>query len=462
MSSLKISQLTATTTNTIGSWVIVNNSGETTSNKSQLEYVLGLTTGSAGDSIRSNNFLTASGATASARDTLAIGNGATASAETAIALGRQSLAAGQRDIAIGYLANTDAAESQDGVAIGTEARVVRDYGIAIGFDAIALTDGIAIGRSTRPIGDTCTAIGVGNVSAGNRGYAIGAGIFADRDDAGAIGSTLYVDGANSIALGSNNDIGRSGGSCASSVNIGYNNDVFTGDEQIVIGSNATSRAKGSVNITPGGLIKASDTYAIQIGGSGHTYSSALVGLGAGSVRIGGFNDRMQFTPGRGNIFIGGSGNTFNTSAGLGEGNVFLGLSGRSISAGQRTTWVENLTVYGNIAQGFTTYTGSTVDIDIATQGYVEVTAVDSGTTYNINITPTPSDIGRQLTLYIEWSSGATINFIGSGVTQWKWGNGLGQPVFSASTSTAVSRSIIVMNTWDGNDMWEVSRSMNME
>lgn len=462
MSNLKISQLTATTTNTIGSWVIVNNSGETVSNKSELEYVLGLTIGSAGNSIRSNDFLTTSGGTASGPDSIAIGNGATALDDQSIAIGRQAYAARERDIAIGFGANTDLTESQDGVAIGTDARVVRDYGIAIGYDAIALTDGIAIGRSTRPIGDTCTAIGKQNVAAGNRGYAIGASIFADRDDAGAIGSTLYVDGANSIALGSNNNIGQTGGQCASSVNIGYNNDIESGDEQIVIGSNATSKAKGSINISAGGNLRTSDYYSLLIGGSGNTYSSGSVGLGAGNIKIGGFDDEFLFTPDKGNVFIGGFDNTYNTASSLGRGNVFLNISGRTIGGFTGTTVVENLYLYGNIRQAFETYTGTTIDIDVSNQGYVEVSALNSGSTYDIEIIPSPNSIGNQLTLFIEWKSGATINFVASGNVQWRFGNGAGTPVFSASTSTAVSRSILVFNTWNGNDMWEVSRSMNME
>jgi hypothetical protein len=122
--------------------------------------------------------------------------------------------------------------------------------------------------------------------------------------------------------------------------------------------------------------------------------------------------------------------------------------------------MENTYVYGSVAQGFTTYTGTTIDIDLSTQGYVEVSALSTGTTYNINVTPAPNQIGNQLTLFIEYVSGATINFVSGGSVQWRWNASLGTPVFSATTGQ-VTRSIIVTNTWDGNDMWEVSRSMNM-
>jgi hypothetical protein len=453
MSSLKISQLTATTTNTIGSWVIVNNSGETVSNKSELEYVLGLSIGSATNSMRSNDLLTTSGGTASGIDSIAIGNGATALDDQSIAIGRQSYAARERDIAIGYGANTDLTESQDGIAIGTDAKVVRDYGIAIGYDAIALTDGIAIGRSTRPIGDTCTAIGVGNTAAGNRGYAIGANIFADRDDAGAIGSTLYVDGANSIAVGSNNDIGRTGGQCANSVNIGYNNDIKTGNNQIAIGAGNIIESTGSIVISAAGisgLLNSNNTTVI--GTSGLTITS---NFGPNNVMVGGLNNTIN-NPVSKTTIIGGESNNFNTAAGTFENVVALGLSGRSINPSSNTTFVENLAVFGTITQAFQTYSDAgTIDINPGRQGFVQIEA--TGGTYNLNITPAPNTIGDTISLFIEYTSGATINFVGSGSVQWRFNDGIA-PTFSAAT---VSRSILVFNTWDGNDMWEVSRSMNM-
>jgi hypothetical protein len=460
MANLKISQLTATTTNDIGSWVVINNSGETTTNKSQLENVLGLTIGTGADSIRSSDVLTTSGGTASGQDTIAIGNGAQALEAQGIAIGKSSIAGRERDIAIGFGANTDPIESEDGVAIGTDARVVRDYGIAIGYDAVALTDGIAIGRSTRPIGDTCIAIGRQNVSAGNRGYAIGASIFCDRDDAGAIGSTVYVDGARSVAIGANGTIGQSGGSCEDSVNIGSDNDIAGGShKQVSIGYQANTAGTGAINISSGGF-PVNSSYGINIGGTGNTLASGTVLFGEGNIRIGGFNETINFTPGNNNTWIGGLQNTWNTSGGLGDNNVFLGLSGRTLSPGtNNTTYVENLAVYGSITQGFTTYSDAgTIIIDPSTQGYVQIEA--TGGTYNIQVSPAPNNIGDTVTLFVEYTSGATVNFASPGVVQWKFQEAYGKtaPVFSATT---VTRSIIVFNTWDGNDMWEVSRSMNM-
>lgn len=461
MSSLKISQLTATTSNTIGSWVVINNSGETTTNKSQLEDVLGLTIGAGANSMRSADLLATSGGTASGESAIALGNGASALDAQSIAIGKQAYAARERDIAIGFGANTDLTESQDGIAIGTGARVVRDYGIALGYDAIALTDGIAIGRSTRPIGDTCIAIGASNVAAGNRGYVIGYGMFADRDDAGAIGASMYVDGARSVAVGANGTIGQSGGSCEDSVNIGSTNTIAGGgSKQISIGYSATTSATGAINISSGGL-GVNSPFAINIGGSGNTYGGG-VSFGNGNIRIGGFNDTIDFTPGSNNIWLGGLENTINSGGSSGVNNVYLGLSGRTYTTiGDNRTYVENLTVYGGIRQISQQYTTSgAVVIDISTVGYVEI-ETQSGQTYDLQISPSPNSIGDAITLFIQYRDGATITFNNAGNVQWRWGNGAGTPVFSATTGN-VSRSIIVLNSWDGNDVWEVSRSMNME
>jgi hypothetical protein len=75
----------------------------------------------------------------------------------------------------------------------------------------------------------------------------------------------------------------------------------------------------------------------------------------------------------------------------------------------------------------------------------------------LSISPSPSQQGTpELTLLINVSGGASIVFDGSGNTQWRWGNGAGTPSFTNNT-----RSIIKMSAWDGNDLYEISRSLNM-
>jgi hypothetical protein len=58
---------------------------------------------------------------------------------------------------------------------------------------------------------------------------------------------------------------------------------------------------------------------------------------------------------------------------------------------------------------------------------------------------------------IHYYSAATINFVSGGNTQWKWGNGAGAPVFSGNNNY----NILVFRAWDGNDLYEQSRSMWM-
>lgn len=476
MANLKISQLTATTTNTIGSWVVINNSGETTSNKSQLEYVLGMTKGTGVSSIKSADFLTEKPSIADTAYSIALGNGASATtAPSIVAIGNGAYSVSENCIVIGKNAHDQGTGRDDGIAIGTDAEIYQSRAISIGKNAAGVTDAITIGTDGRAIANTSIAIGASTVVAGDYGVGIGYDIFQDRTGASVIGSYSYVSGADSTVVGAQSKLGQTGGDSERStivgaesdiqgpgdnmVAVGYNNSLSGGDGSVAIGTNYTISAPYSIGIggAGGNMLGNTSPYSIFIGGSGHTFASQF---GQGSIKIGGFNDDYPYPVARGNVFIGGSGNTYNASAGLGQGNVFLGLSGRSIGGGSNVTYMENSYVFGSVTQGFTTYTGSTVTINLETQGYVEVSALSTGTTYNIDISPVPNNIGRQLTLFVEYVSGATINFVSGGSVQWRWNASLGTPVFSATTGQT-TRSILVLSSWDGNDMWEVSRSMNM-
>ena len=135
------------------------------------------------------------------------------------------------------------------------------------------------------------------------------------------------------------------------------------------------------------------------------------------------------------------------------------MSGRTLNpTTNNRTFVENLQVFGGISQALTSYsTSGSVVVDVSTMGYVEINTT-AGQTYDISVSPSPSSIGDTVTFFIEYQSGATVNFASVGTTTFRFNPDFGTPVFSAAT---VSRSILVFNTWDGNDMWEVSRSMNM-
>lgn len=455
MANIKISALPSSTANTLDSWFVVNNSGETLTQKSQVKYSIGLTNGDGANSMQSNDFLTTSGTTATGSGSIALGNGTQALNSASISIGQQSYATREGDIAIGLRAGTNIAESNNAVAIGTDSYVIRSYGIAIGYDAVALEDGIAIGRSTRPIGDTCMAIGKQNFAAGNRGYAIGASIWCDKDDAGGIGSNLWIDGLNSLALGAYNYIGQSGGACNSSVAIGNTNTISGASQQIVIGSNNVGKSQGLVVISSDGIDNLQNSEnSVVIGSTGTTISASL---GQNAVVIGGVNNTMTY-PISECVVIGGSGNTYNAAAGTFNNNVLIGLNNRTpASTKNNTAFFENIFSYGQIEQQETTYDGSssTVDVDISSMGVVVLEA--TGGTYNIDIQPVTSNVGLELTLMIKYFSAATINFVSGGLTQWKWGNGAGAPVFSGDNNY----NILVFRAWNDNNLYEQSRSMWM-
>jgi len=455
MSSLKISQLTATTTNTIGSWVIVNNSGETVSNKSQLEYVLGLTKGSGISSIKSNDFLTDLPSEASTDYSIALGNGASAStAPSIVAIGNGAYSVSENCVVIGKNAHDQGTGRDDGIAIGTDAEIYQARAISIGKDAAGVTDAISIGTSSRGIGTATICIGASTTVAGNNGVGIGYDIFQDRDNASVVGAQSYVSGANSTVVGASNGLGQNGGDSENSVVVGVSNQIYGPfDKAIAIGYGNTIKSDGTIVISSAGIsgLENSNNSTV-IGTSGFTVSS---NFGSNNVMIGGLSNTVS-NPLTKTTIIGGESNNFNSVGGDFTNVVALGLSGRTLNPISATTLVESLYVFGTIRQNFQTYIDAgQIDINPGQQGFIEVVA--SGGTYDLNITPAPNDIGDTISLFITYTSGATINFVGGGNVQWRFNENIA-PTFSAATT---SRSILVFNTWDGNDMWEVSRSMNM-
>ena len=140
-----------------------------------------------------------------------------------------------------------------------------------------------------------------------------------------------------------------------------------------------------------------------------------------------------------------------------KNSVVLGVSGRTISSvADNTTVVENFYIYGNTRYEATTFNNSgTCTIDIFSMSHIIINA--TGGTYTLTILPAPSTEGTpEITLLINVTGGAAIAFDNAGVTQFRWGNGAGTPTFTNNT-----KSIIKMASWEGNDMYEISRSMNM-
>lgn len=479
MANLKISQLTATTQNTIGSWVIINNSGETTSNKSQLEYVLGLTKGAGNFSMKSNDFLTELPSVADTAYSIALGNGASATtAPSIVAIGNGAYSVSENCVVIGKNAHDQGTGRDDGIAIGTDAEIYQPRAISIGKNSAAVTDSISIGTDGRAIGTATIAIGQSTVVAGNNGVGIGYDIFQDRDNASVIGASSYVSGADSTVVGAQSKLGQSGGDSERSTIVGASNDILgPNDDMVIVGVNNNLSGQGSISVgnnytidapfgiaiggTGGSALGSASAYSVLIGSSGNTYDSQI---GVGNVVISSFNNYHPYPSNR-NVIIGGSGNTVNASAGVCRNNVALGLLGRSIGSNlEDTTLVENFVNFGTYLSSYDTYTATTINLEVKNQDHFNILATTSGATYNIAVNPTyDGNIGREMTLYIEYLDGATINFNASGSGTWVFDKNFGgtAPTFSAITAT-ISRTILKFASWDSDDWYEVSRSVNMQ
>lgn len=175
MANVQISALPSTTSTTLNDWVIKNDSGETTTNKTQLRYITGLQKGVGSQSLKSANFLTTNPSSAGYLGAIALGDGANADGDYSVAVGTDIQSAGgqrnyytaiggsikvaQESICIGYDAE---ALSAYAVGIGNKSEVFSDGGVAIGFDSILRNYHQA-------------QIGIGMSADTNADYAIGIG-----------------------------------------------------------------------------------------------------------------------------------------------------------------------------------------------------------------------------------------------------------------------------------------------
>ena len=399
---------------------VIDNSGETQTSKILLNDFAGMTSANGNNSVQSNSWLTSLGTTASTESAIAIGNGAEATSPYAIAIGYQARNDNRDGTRNNYIAiGTSARAVQESFALGTNAKALGASTCSVGEQAETYgNSSLAVGKSSRTLSTGGVTLGYDADDASNNyGTALGSFSSNQADYGIAIGySSLVSSTANyGIAIGYESQVTTFG-----SVAIGYS--ARTGNEAVFGGVFAGS---GNTNAQECGII---------LGG----IDNQLTG-GVGAKRNSLFNCRDT---------------TFNG----GNRNTGIGLSGRTFGANRTGfTAVENLYVYKQIDMLETVFDGSssTVDIDIVNTGLIELTA--TGGTYNINIEPTNSNIGLELTLMIHYYSAATINFVSAGNTQWRWGNGAGAPVFSGNNNY----NILVFRSWDGNDMYEQSRSMWM-
>lgn len=408
MANIKISQLpqySASVNPDI--YFVNNNSGETETTKIKLSQFNGMTSTNGNNAIQSNSWLTSLGSTASTESAIAIGNGAEATSPYSIA--------------IGYMArNTNRDGTRNNyIAIGTNSQAVQES-FALGTDAKAFgADTCSVGKNAGTFGNSSLAMGKDSLAYSTGGLAVGRNSFDAANNYGtALGGYSRVDADYGTAVGYN---ARAQGIYSLSLGGSGNTNASTSTNATVIGGvdNVLQRATSSSIISS---IRSSQNTSLP-------YDTTNVQmLGCVDSELSNMNN-----------------------------SVALGLSGRTIIGGSDTTYVEKLYVFGNATfQERIVNDPGTIAIDVFNEAVIEINA--TGGTYTLQISPSPTAVGTpELTLLINYaSSGATIVFDGSGQTQWKWGNGAGAPTFTPGT-----RSIIKMAAWTGNDLWEVSRSMNM-
>jgi hypothetical protein len=408
MANLKISQLTATTQNTIGSWVVINNSGETTSNKSQLEYVLGLTKGSGNSTMKSADFLTEIPSVATSDYSIVLGNAASGTtAPSQVVIGNGAYSVSEGTVVIGKNAHDQGIGRENGIAIGTDAEIFQARAISIGKNSGAVTDAISIGTDGRAIANTSIAIGASTVVAGDFGVGIGYDIFQDRTNATVIGTSSYVSGIDSTIVGASNGLGQNGGDSEKSVVIGVSNQIFGPyDRAIAIGVGNTIKSDGTIVISSAGIsgLESSNNSTI-IGTSGLTITT---NFGVSNVMVGGLNNSI-LEPVTKTTIIGGENNNF---SGVSDNIVCLGITNKTIVSTSGFTLTENLKSFGQIAQGVQTLgSGDTFNIDCKLGGISEMTLTGSSTASFTNV-----ENGASYNVYVTTTGSQTLTFSASGYT----------------------------------------------
>ena len=459
----KISALPLTGSSTADDYIVSNNSGETLTSKIQLKNVVGLTQGTGSNTIKSADYLTSVPNHTDGADSVIIGSGNSGytGADRNVIIGFNSFTNSVDGVYIGNNAKDQGSGRDRAVVIGLNSEAYQQEAVQIGYDNAGVSQTVGIGVNNRPIGSSCIGLGYSNVVAGNEGICIGYDNFEDRPWSLALGYQNYVDGQYDIAIGSEN---RTDSNVPGKIAIGYSNLVDTAEKQIVIGYNNSSQSTGNVILSNGAAsLNTTSPWNVYIGSSGNTQINTSVKTGNGWWNT--FDNTTSFGMNYCH-FLGGSGNTTNLGGGAMENNIFLGLRGRTIVAGStNTTYTENHHVFRQQSFATTGFTDSgNCYFDVNNNHYVNITA--TGGTYDISSFTNPEGPSKQVVLYIEYFSGATINFTdATGFINWRWDRntyGGSAPVFSATTAGIPSRSIITIATWDNEDFFEVSRSMNME
>ena len=310
MSNKKISQLTSTTTANDNVWLIINDSGETTTNKIKRADLLsgatepaGLVSGTGTDSMKSADSLTTTPATSSNNYSIALGNGAVASGNGSIAVGYDTTATGNLSFAMGY--NADAASGNGQVVIGWSSNA----------------------------SDSCVSVGGSNDCSGEESAICGYDntISSSRIRSNILGSTNTISGGQyqNILGGRNNTISSSNN---------YNNIIGASNSQIT-GTTSGTTILGISNFTS--PTNDNTTYVDKL----YSVSQDINGT-RGSLIVGGDNTSTMNTAADESVIVAGRTHTMNGDSGFiggGRTNSISALTGgiiagagNSITAGERS------------------------------------------------------------------------------------------------------------------------------
>ena len=205
MANLKISALPTTTSSTFNDWLVKNDSGETTTSKVQLKYVLGMTSLNGNNAVQSSSWLTNLGTTATTESAIAIGNGAEATSPYAIAIGYRALNTNRDGGRNNYICiGTDSRAVQESFALGTNAKALGASTLSVGENAETYgNSGLAMGKNSLSQGTSAIALGHGADALSDRSIAIGtdASVTAPATEGIAIGRNTIASADAAVAIG---------------------------------------------------------------------------------------------------------------------------------------------------------------------------------------------------------------------------------------------------------------------
>ena len=378
--------------------------------------------GSSAQALQDNTFAIGSQARTNGVNTVAIGNGAYATGANALAMGYGTTAGGKDSLALGSLVKSNSknnvaigmvvtTNSNDSVGIGTAVTTNSNNSVAVGnnvvnnlSNSIGIGNGVATDFNTIGIGNgvetkvqDTIAVGNGVISNGESSVAIGNGIHADGVGTINIGTNVNTKGVSSVVIGRdttvNGDdttvVGANNGTvdAGQSAVFGYNNIVKDNSkEQLIFGSNSTTKGQGATVVGSHAAATAIDALAL----GNNTIADVQNGIAIGT------NSVTESAVGTSNIKDNTTDIRFSNSTYAGsnpDSVVSFGTNGRA-GAGGVTSYTRQLqnVAAGRVSATSTDAINGSQLYDVALEAQKHNTVVD-GT--NTTVTSEDNNFGRK-------------------------------------------------------------------